>query len=122
MREIYNRFRDQVEFFLVYLQEAHSSDGWKSRSNEAEGILIREHQGRDEREAAAKTCSLDLHVPLPILVEEMDNAVDEAYGASPDRLYFIGADGRVAYQGGAGPAFFDLDEWEQAVESYLKSA
>jgi hypothetical protein len=47
----------------------------------------------------------------------MDNAIDEAYGAAPERLYLIGADGRVAYHGGAGPHFFDLDEWERALEA-----
>lgn len=27
MEEIYNRFGDQVEFFLVYVREAHPTDG-----------------------------------------------------------------------------------------------
>jgi Iodothyronine deiodinase len=47
----------------------------------------------------------------------MDNDVDEAYGAAPEHLYVIGVDGRVAYQGGAGPHFFDLDAWKQAIEA-----
>jgi hypothetical protein len=46
----------------------------------------------------------------------MDNAIGEAYGAAPERLYVIDTDGRVANLGGAGPHFFDLDEWEQAIE------
>jgi len=121
MAEIYNRFRDQVEFFVVYVQEAHPTDGWQTESNVAKGILFRQHQSFEEREEVANTCSLDLHIPLPILIEEMDNAIDEAYGAAPERLYLIGADGRVAYQGGAGPHFFDLGEWEQAIETCLKN-
>jgi hypothetical protein len=63
----------------------------------------------------ATTCSLDLHLSMPVLVEEMDNAIDEAYGAAPERLYLIGTDGRVAYHGGAGPHLFDLEAWEQAI-------
>ncbi len=46
----------------------------------------------------------------------MDNAIDEAYGAAPERLYLIGKDGRVAYHGGAGPHFFDLDELDEAIQ------
>ena len=122
MEEIYHRFGDQVAFFVVYVQEAHPTDGWQVDSNVQEGILYRQHQTFDEREAVANVCSLDLHIPLPILVEEIDNAIDEAYGAAPERLYVIGADGRVAYQGGAGPHFFDLDEWEQAIETCVKTA
>ena len=53
---------------------------------------------------------------MPTLVEEMDNAIDEAYGAAPERLYLIGKDGKVVYQGGAGPHFFDLDELEEAIQ------
>jgi hypothetical protein len=67
------------------------------------------------------TCSLDLHLPLPVLVEEMDNAMDEAYGAAPERLYLIGVDGRVAYQGGAGPHFFDLEAWEQTIAASVRA-
>jgi Iodothyronine deiodinase len=121
MEEIYQRSRDQVAFFVVYVQEAHPTDGWQVDSNVQEGILYRQHQTFDERETVANACSLDLRLPLPILVEEMDNAIDEAYGAAPERLYVIGADGRVAYQGGAGPHFFDPDEWEQAIQVCVKT-
>jgi hypothetical protein len=122
MEEIYHRFRDEVTFFVVYVQEAHPTDGWQVDSNVQEGILYRQHQSFEEREAVANACSLDLHMPLPVLIADMDNAVDEAYGAAPERLYLIGADGRVAYQGGAGPHFFDLDEWEHAIEACVKTA
>jgi hypothetical protein len=120
MEAMYQRFGDQVAFFVVYVQEAHPTDGRQVDSNVQEGILYRQHQTFDEREAVAQACSLDLHLPLPILVEEMDNAVDEAYGAAPERLYLIDVDGRVAYQGGAGPHFFDLDAWEQALAACVE--
>ena len=100
----------------MYVQEAHPTDGRQTDSNIAEGILFRQHQSYDEREEVAQACSLDLHITLPVLVEEMDNVVDEAYGAAPERLYLIDAEGCVAYHGGAGPHFFDLGEWEQAIE------
>ena len=121
MTQIYQQYRDQVEFFVVYVQEAHPTDGWQTDSNVQEGVLFRQHQSYEEREEVAQTCSIDLHIGLPILVEEMDNAIDEAYGAAPERLYLVDADGRVAYHGGAGPHFFDLDEWEQAIASTVGS-
>ena len=120
MEEVYNRFRERVAFFVVYVQEAHASDRWQVDSNVVDNVLIKEHLSYEEREDAASACSLDLHMSLPVLVEEMDNAVDEAYSAAPDRLYFVGADGRVAYKGGAGPWFFDVDAWEQAIEAYFE--
>ena len=120
MTQIYQRFHDRVEFFVVYVQEAHPTDGWQTDSNLQEGVLFRQHQSYAEREEVAQTCSLDLHIGLPIIIEEMDNAIDETYGAAPERLYLVGVDGKVAYQGGAGPHFFNLDEWERAIEAVLK--
>ena len=122
MAEIYRRHRDSVEFFVVYVQEAHPTDGWQVESNVQESVLFRQHRSYGERESVAQSCSVDLRIDLPIIIEEMDNAVDEAYGAAPERLYLVGVDGRVAYHGGAGPHFFDLDEWERAIEACVAVA
>ena len=122
MEAIYERYREAVAFFVVYVQEAHPTDGWQVDSNVDEGVLYRQHQNYEERESVASSCRVDLGLSIPVLVEEMDNAIDEAYGAAPERLYVIGADGQVAYQGGAGPHFFDLDEWEHAIEVCMSKA
>ncbi|MCH7738159.1 MAG: hypothetical protein IH872_12255 [Chloroflexi bacterium] len=116
MERLYSRFRDRVEFFVVYIQEAHPTDGWQVESNISEEILYRQHQSFDEREEAAQSCTIGLHISIPTLVEEMDNAIDEAYGAAPERLYLIGQDGKVVYHGGAGPHFFDLEELDEAIQ------
>ncbi len=116
MEEIYSQYRDRVEFFVVYVQEAHPTDGWQTDSNVAEGVLFRQHQSYEEREEVAQTCSLDLHMSMPVLIEEMNNGTDEAYGAAPERLYLIGKDGKVVYHGGAGPHLFDLDELDEALQ------
>ena len=116
MEQLYSRYQDRVEFFVVYVQEAHPTDGWQTDSNVEEGILFRQHQNHDEREEAAQSCTIGLHISIPTLVEEMNNAIDEAYGAAPERLYLIGKDGRVVYHGGAGPHLFDLDELDGALQ------
>ena len=116
MERLYSRFKDRIEFFAVYVQEAHPTDGWQVESNIKDDVFYRQHQSLDEREEAAQSCTIGLHISIPTLVEEMDNAIDEAYGAAPERLYLIGKDGRVAYHGGAGPHFFDLDELDEAIQ------
>ncbi len=122
MEAIYHQYRDRVAFFVVYVQEAHPTDGWQVDSNVTEGVLYQQHQNYEERASVAATCQLDLKILVPILVEEMDNVIDEAYGAAPERLYLIGRDGRVVHHGGAGPHFFDLDAWEQAIEASVAAA
>ena len=43
-----------------------------------------------------------LQTRIPILLDDVDDAVALAYGGWPDRLYLIGRDGRVAFQGEPG--------------------
>jgi hypothetical protein len=119
MEEVYSRFGDQVEFFLIYVREAHPSDGWQVDSNVEDDIIFKQHQTFEDRQQVATTCTLGLNITIPTLIEEMDNVIDEAYGAAPVRLYVIGTDGKVAYHGGAGPHFMDVDEWEEAIASTI---
>ena len=55
----------------------------------------------------------------PTLIDDAANEVNRAYAAWPDRLYVIGTDGRVAYQGGPGPAGFRPDEVEAWLQTNL---
>ena len=54
-------------------------------------------------------------------IDGLDNAVASAYGGWPDRLYLVGRDGRIAYQGGEGPFGFKPAELERAIETHLAS-
>ena len=44
-----------------------------------------------------------------VYADLFDNAASLAYGAHPERLYVL-LDDKVAYQGGMGPFFYDLEE------------
>lgn len=107
---------------MIYVQEAHPTDGWQVDANVSDSVYFRQHQSYEEREEVAGTCTLDLKISVPTLVEEINNEIDEAYGAAPERLYLIDRDGQVAYHGGAGPHFFDLDQWEEAIEQTVGAA
>lgn len=54
-----------------------------------------------------------------MLIDNMDNAVEEAYAAWPDRLYVVGKDGAIVYKGGAGPQGFNPREMEEALEKLI---
>jgi len=76
----------------------------------------------EERIEVGQACMLRLELEMPALVDEMDDGVARAYAAVPERLYLIGADGKVAYKGGMGPMFFRPEEWEQAITRYLEAS
>ena len=58
----------------------------------------------------AGQCEDTLNFGVRTYVDEMDDAVNEAYAAMPTRLYLIGLDGRVVYAGGPGPFGFKPGE------------
>ena len=54
---------------------------------------------------------------MPVLVDGMDNTVSIAFAAWPERIYVIGADGRIVYPGAPGPWGFDPDAARGSLEA-----
>ena len=74
--------------------------------NESAGIDIAAPKTFEERvEIAGEACSV-LRLTMPCLVDDIDDSVDNAYQANPDRLYVIDLQGRIAVQGAPGPFGF----------------
>ena len=122
LEAIYRRFADRVAFFVIYIKEAHPEDGWVLESNRSEGIAILDPTTEPQRGLAAQVCATKLALTIPVLLDGPDDAVATHYGGWPDRLYLIGKDGRVTFQGGEGPFGFKPEELEAAIELELASA
>jgi hypothetical protein len=118
VRRLYDETSANVRFLLVYVREAHAADEWEMPDNAARGLVLEQPQTIGARESAARECLGDYMLSMPTVVDGLDDAVCRAYGAWPDRLYVIGADGRIAYQGGVGPFGFKPDE----VRAFLRDA
>ena len=119
LEDLYERYGDRVEFLIVYIREAHPEDGWILEVNRDEGIALTDPATLDERAAAAEACAVQLQTRIPTLLDDVDDAVARAYGGWPDRLYLVGRDGRIAFQGGVGPDGFKPDELAAAIELEL---
>ena len=119
LEELQRRYEDDVAFFVVYIKEAHPEDGWVLERNRRAGVSVEDPTGEEERTSLAETCALRMRLNLPVLIDGMDNAVASAYGGWPDRLYLVGRDGRIAFQGGEGPFGFKPGELEAAIRAEL---
>ena len=115
LTKIYETYKNDVEFFIVYIREAHAID---SRSPSSFG-LVEDPINIEERSKVASTCVAELNMPMPAIVDKLDDKVNQAYKGWPDRLYLVGTDGRLKYSGGRGPFFFSPDEWEAAIRKQL---
>ena len=119
LHDLWGRYRDRVEFFVVYVREAHPEDGWVLSANREQEIALPDPSSPDERAGVAATCAARFAIRIPILVDELDDEAARAYGGWPDRLYLIGRDGRIAFQGEEGPMGFRPEELEAAIEREL---
>jgi len=61
----------------------------------------------EQRREGAKLATEALGLTMQTVTDDMNDSVNSAYGAWPDRLYVIGTDGSVMWQGEPGPRGFD---------------
>jgi len=105
---------------VVYIREAHALDS-RSPMGGGDAPIVEDPMTLTERNEVAATCMTKLALePMPALIDSMEDTANGQYFAWPDRLYLIGRDGNVAYQGGPGPFMFRPDELETAIRSELK--
>lgn len=99
-----------MEFYVVYIMEAHAIDAWQDEDNVKDKISIATPKDLAERCEVAQTCVTKLSIKIPDLIDNLQNTTDDAYTAWPDRLYVIDRDGRIAYKSGPGPYGFKPEE------------
>ena len=108
-----------MHFLCVYIREAHPNDGWQVMSNVRSEIVYDEPTTEAERAEVAQVCVLRLNLHMPMVLDAMDDAVDAAYAAMPERLYVIDAAGHIAWRSEMGPFGFDPDAWEQQIAAQV---
>jgi hypothetical protein len=106
------RYADRATFRTVYIKEAHPEDEWQMDSNEEEDVCYVQPRSLDDRLRIARDFAERFDYGMPLLVDGLDNGAMHLYSGWPERLYVIGADGRIAYKGEPGPFGFEPDEVE----------
>jgi len=80
--------------------------------NEKDGVCYPQPTTLEERRAIARDFVAREKWEIPLYVDGMENKVDFAFGAWPERLYVIETDGNIAYKGKLGPFGFEPNEVE----------
>lgn len=114
-QRVVRQYADIADSLLVYIEEAHPSDGWVS----SDALYrIPRHRCLEDRLRAARL--LDAQ-GSSVAVDAMDNSSNSAYGAYFERLYIV-KDQRVVYQGGRGPEGYRISELRDWLERYRSDA
>ena len=131
LKELYAKYKEQVEFMVVYVKEAHPTDKWWLGQSRTQTVLhefsgnparldIAEPVTLEQRRKVAASCQANLFDGVvPLYVDTMDDKVSARYAAKPTRIYFIGEDGKVLYNPGIGPFGFNPDHLDAVVGKYL---
>lgn len=114
MENLYVSYKDRVEFFLVYISEAHP----KRLKGEFNG----QPKNIEQRSILATRCVNELRLSLPVLMDTMDGVAEKAYKGRPDRMCVIDIDGKVAYYSRRGPKGFKPKEAEAVIKKLLAHA
>jgi hypothetical protein len=114
------KYRGQVEFILVYVREAHPTDGRQVLpENQRDGALLPTAKSEGEKEEHATICVRTLNIKFTTVVDDMNQQVELDYAGWPDRLYLVGKDGRIAWQSDVGPLVFKPPDLEAAIKREL---
>ena len=119
LNELYAKYKDQVQFYIVYIREAHPAEGWQVPNNLIENVIYNEPTTDDERTEVASACQLNLDLHMPMLIDSIENDVDEKYVGLPMRLFLVDAEGKIAYAGDKGPFGWDDEAFEDAIKETI---
>ena len=98
LNEIYETYKNEVAFFLIYIREAHPSDGWQTPQNLYDEVIYTAPGNDDERAVIASECQIKQDIRLPMLLDGIDNAIEDHYVAAPIRLFVVDRYGVVQLQ------------------------
>lgn len=115
IEKLFLHYADRANFVMVYVREAHPTDGWSMSSNERVGVKLAQPRTYNERVQIAQTCQHILKIQMPMLVDSIDDSVGAPYSGMPSRLYLIDPQGRIAYKSARGPFGFKPAELEHAL-------
>lgn len=115
VRKVYADYKDRAAFYFVYIEEAHAHDVWPLVSNAKANIVFGTARDAGERVNVATLCEKELKVEFPILVDDMQNAVADAYTAWPTRMYVVDTSGTIAYKSRVGPFGFEAAPLREAL-------
>ena len=119
LNEIYQAHKDNIQFYLTYIKEAHAADGWQTPQNLYEEVIYNAPTSDDERADVASVCQVDLDLKPPMLLDSIDDNIEDKYRSAPIRLYVVNAEGILTYAGEPGPRGYDLDGWEAAIKEVI---
>jgi hypothetical protein len=86
IEEVKRKYGQEAEFLMVYVKEAHPTDGLRVEENVKAGVFVTQPRTDRDRTGVAQLCARALEPTMPLLVDGVDDTVGNAYSGMPERL------------------------------------
>ncbi|MBI2305585.1 MAG: hypothetical protein HYU86_12665 [Chloroflexi bacterium] len=105
MEQLYQEYKDKdCEFLVLYTREAHPNETYPR------------HVSHEQKLSYARTCQERYGITLlPVLVEDIDGEIHQAYGSMPNMVYVVDKSGLIAYKA----AWLEMDELRCVLENLV---
>ncbi|ELW49882.1 Type II iodothyronine deiodinase [Tupaia chinensis] len=115
--KLVEEFSSVADFLLVYIDEAHPSDGWAVPGDSSLSFEVKKHRNQEDRCAAAHQLLERFSLPpqCRVVADRMDNNANVAYGVAFERVCIVQRQ-KIAYLGGKGPFYYNLQEVRRWLE------
>lgn len=110
LKALYHQQVLDAQWLLVYVREAHP------------GESMRAHHTFDQKREQARRLRDQEHIPWPVLVDQLDGSVHQAYGSLPNHIFLLDNEGRVAFRGAMAHAPSLRRAIEERFEKRLRAA
>jgi hypothetical protein len=95
MKKLATTYGARVQFFVVYTREAHPVGPMQTGENKTDGILVEQPVDVAARHRVAAEARTRLNLTGAMLMDDMDNALEDALGGFPDASVIVGRDGKI---------------------------
>lgn len=84
-------------------------------SNREEKLVFNQPRQMEERRKLVQVLVDRLKYRIPVAIDAMDDRADKLFAAWPERIYVLGAGGRILFRGDVGPFGFLPEEAEKVL-------
>jgi hypothetical protein len=76
---LFEQYKTEQSFYIVYILEAHASDAWQMALNIRQNVVLNSPRTFKERISVADACVRNLHIPIPALIDNFANTGNRLY-------------------------------------------
>ena len=109
LAEYHRDLNSPIDFIIIYVKEAHASDGWKFDGSQYS--FIANHRDLQDRVEAVRTMielgKIEKESTISVYCDTMDDHTNHLFRAWPERLYVL-YDQKIFYRGGSGPSGYSI--------------